>query len=74
MEEQFDAILYIGPKSSITYSSLSPELCSDQTYLAMRAARRQLFAGLAGPAQGSVAPRQCENILAHGWQESPNSR
>jgi hypothetical protein len=57
MEEQFDAILYIGPRSSITYSSLSPELCSNQTYLAMRAARRELFAGLAGPAQGSVAPK-----------------
>jgi hypothetical protein len=74
MEEQFDAILYIGPKSSITYSSLSPELCGDQAYLVMRAARRQLFAGLAGPAQGSVALKKCEDILAHGWQESPNSR
>ena len=74
MEEQFDAILYIGPKASITYSSLSPELCSNPTYLAMRAARRQLFAGLGGPAQESVGPKKCENILAHGWQESQNSR
>jgi hypothetical protein len=75
MEEQFDAILYVGPKSSITYSSLSPELCRDQTYLNMRAARRQLFAGPAAPAQGPVvAFKKCEDILAHGWQESPNSR
>jgi hypothetical protein len=38
MEEQFDAILYVGPKSSITYSSLSPELCVYQSYRKMRAA------------------------------------
>src|SRR5262249_4548408 len=69
MEDQFDAVLYVGPKSSITYSSMSPELCGDETYLKMRAARRQLFAGLAGPAQGPVAPKKCEDILAHGWQE-----
>jgi hypothetical protein len=71
MEEQFDAILYVGPKSSITYSSMSPELCSDQTYVEMRLARRQL---LAGPGQGPVANKKCEDILAHGWQESPNGR
>lgn len=71
MEEQFDAILYVGPKSSITYSSLSPELCRDQAYLKMRAARRQLFPA---PTQVPVAINKCEDITAHGWQESPNNR
>lgn len=76
MEEQFDAILYVGPKSSITYSSLSPELCRDQAYLKMRAARRELFAGFAPAATQGSDPlkKKCEEILAHGWQESPNSR
>jgi len=68
MEDQVDAILYVGPKSSITYSSLSPELCGDQAYVKMRNARRQLFAGLAGTAQGPVALKECGAILAHGWQ------
>jgi hypothetical protein len=65
MEEQFDAILYVGPKSSITYSSLSPELCRDQTYVKMRAARMEL---LSGSPQGSVAfKNKCEEIAARGW-------
>lgn len=39
MQDQFDAILYLGPTSSITISSLSPTLCSDAAYIAMRAKR-----------------------------------
>jgi hypothetical protein len=35
MEQQFDAILYIGPPSAITYAKLSPRLCTDQAYLTM---------------------------------------
>jgi hypothetical protein len=64
MEEQFDAVLYVGPKSSITYSSLSPELCRDQAYIKMREARMELFSG----PQGSAAfKKECEDALAHGW-------
>jgi len=37
MQDQFDAILYLGPISSITISPLSPALCSDAAYIAMRA-------------------------------------
>jgi hypothetical protein len=70
MEDQFDAILYVGPKSSITYSSLSPELCRDEAYLKMRAARRELFAGLAPASTQRADPlkKKCEEILAHVWQ------
>lgn len=65
MEEQFDAILYIGPQSSITYSSLSPELCRDQAYVKMRETRMELFSG---SPQGSAAfKKECEEALAHGW-------
>ena len=39
MQDQFDAILYLGPISSITISSLSPSVCNDSAYMAMRAKR-----------------------------------
>ena len=39
MQEQFDAVLYLGPKSEITYAELSKSLCADPEYVEMRAAR-----------------------------------
>jgi hypothetical protein len=39
MEEQFDAVLYLGPKSEITYAELTKSLCADPEYVEMRAAR-----------------------------------
>jgi hypothetical protein len=66
MEEQFDAILYFGPKSSITYSSLSPELCRDQAYRKMREARIELFSP-PGSAGSAAFKKACEEALAHGW-------
>ena len=39
MEEQFDALLYLGPKNEITYAGLSKSLCADPDYVEMRAAR-----------------------------------
>ncbi|HXC97043.1 MAG TPA: hypothetical protein VNU92_15185 [Edaphobacter sp.] len=39
MEEQFDAVLYLGPKNEITYGELPKSLCSDPEYVEMRAAR-----------------------------------
>jgi hypothetical protein len=44
MQDQFDAILYLGPPTSITWSRLSPALCSDAQYLAMRSKRMSLAA------------------------------
>jgi hypothetical protein len=72
MEEQFDAVLYIGPKSSITYSSLSPELCRDPAYVKMRAERMEL---LSGSPQGSIAfKKRCEDIIAHGWSPTTGAK
>jgi hypothetical protein len=65
MEEQFDAVLYVGPKSSITYSSLSQELCRDQAYVKMRAGRMELLSGL--PEASVAFKKDCEDIIAHGW-------
>jgi len=39
MQQQFDAVLYLGPRSSMTQSKLSPALCSDAQYMSMRMAR-----------------------------------
>jgi len=39
MQQQFDAVLYLGPLSSMTQSKLSPALCSDAQYIATRMAR-----------------------------------
>ena len=48
MQEQFDAVLYLGSVSSITIAPLSPALCGDPAYLGMRAKR----AAAVGWAQG----------------------
>jgi hypothetical protein len=42
MEDQFDALLYLGPPSSMTRSLLSPALCADSAYMQMRLARMAL--------------------------------
>jgi hypothetical protein len=36
MEDQFDAVLYLGPRSAITFERLPPALCADAVYLRMR--------------------------------------
>ncbi len=39
MQEQFDAVLYLGPKTEITYAKLPKSLCADPEYVEMRASR-----------------------------------
>ena len=39
MEDQFDAVLYLGPARLVTSSRLPPELCFDSEYMTMRLAR-----------------------------------
>ena len=45
MEDQVDAVLYLGSPSEITYSRLPPALCADAEYVAMRL-RRLTMSGL----------------------------
>ncbi len=42
-EEQFDAVLYLGPPSGMTRSLLSPSLCRDAAYMDMRRERLSLL-------------------------------
>ena len=48
MQEVVDAVLYLGPPSSITQSRLTRELCADPAYLKMREERLSEF-GSPGP-------------------------
>ena len=47
MEEAYDAVLYLGPPSSITYSPFPTGLCADRDYVQMRRQRLALGPGLA---------------------------
>ena len=45
MEELFDAVLYLGSPSEITFSRIDPRLCADTAYMEMRLARLALLPG-----------------------------
>lgn len=45
MEDQFDAVLYLGPSSSITIAQLPHALCADAAYMEMRLRRMALMPG-----------------------------
>jgi len=59
MEDQFDALMYFGPRSSITFAQPNRDRCSDRSYLEVHLARMSL-AGLPQSAIDSVK-RACEN-------------
>ena len=42
MEEQFDAVLYLGPREAMSQSQLSPALCGDASYVELRIRRMEL--------------------------------
>lgn len=44
MEDQFDALLYLGQPSAITFSTLPPTVCDDSDYMEMRLGRIALTA------------------------------
>lgn len=64
MQDQFDAILYIGPKSSITYSKLTKASCADQEYMQMRIGRMKLNAGPNAASPGTKLQEYCSKLLA----------
>jgi hypothetical protein len=57
MEEQFDAVLLMGPASAQTSAPISPTLCADPGYIKMRLDRMALV-GLA-PAEAASVKRAC---------------
>jgi len=67
MQEQFDAVLYLGPKSEITYAGLSKSLCADPEYVEMRAARltamRRPAAPTGDPSPADEFRRACKEAV-----------
>jgi hypothetical protein len=55
MEEEFDAVLYLGPVSTITLAPLSPTRCADVAFMEMRLARMALVPGSEGRVNGLKA-------------------
>ena len=45
MEDQFNAVLYLGPASAMTFQRLSRERCAEASYMAMRTQRMALLPG-----------------------------
>ncbi len=64
MQDQFDAVLYIGPKSSITYSKVSKTMCADQEYMQMRIGRMKINAGPNAASAGTKLQEYCSKLLA----------
>lgn len=64
MQDQFDAVLYIGPKSSITYSKVSKTMCADQEYMQMRIGRMKISAGPDAASAGTKLQEYCSKLLA----------
>jgi hypothetical protein len=61
LQEQFDAILYLGPVEDIRYSLPSPELCDDDEFLAMRFFRMEV-SGFVGDVER--AKQYCQFVAA----------
>jgi len=60
MEDQFDALLYLGRPSSITFSEMPSALCADADYMKMRLQRMALAAL---PAQNERMKEYCAKAL-----------
>jgi hypothetical protein len=60
MEDEFDALLYLGPRSAMTTSPLSRARCADAAYMEMRIARMSLMPGPRGaPDPGDQLKKYC---------------
>jgi hypothetical protein len=60
IEDQFDALLYLGPPSAITTAQLGPFTCADAAYMKMRLARLTAY----GPkGAGDRLREHCAAIL-----------
>jgi hypothetical protein len=64
LEDQFDAVLYLGPPSGLTRAQIAPELCSDREYLDMRLPRLELAAANGASAWPDEFTSYCESARA----------
>lgn len=69
MQEQFDAVLYLGPKAEITYAPLQKSLCADPDYVEMRAKRLSATRPPGAPSTGSSADADAlRSRCEAGWR------
>jgi len=61
LEDQFDAIIYYGPRASLTSSKLAPTLCVDSDYMQMRL-RRMTFVPPGVPNLGERLKQYCASV------------
>jgi uncharacterized iron-regulated protein len=61
LQDQFDAIIYYGPRSSLTSSKLAPTLCLDSDYMRMRL-RRLTFLPPGAPNLGERLTQYCASV------------
>jgi hypothetical protein len=60
-QEQFDAMLYVGPPSAITQSRMSRSLCADAAYMKMRFQRISLMEKSMGEQIADGLRRYCDS-------------
>lgn len=72
MQDRFDAVLYLGPKATITYAQLPKELCADADYVEMRAKRLdgQRFPPGAEPPAGAPKPSEAFRARCKAAEEA----
>jgi len=58
----YDAVLYLGPPPAITFSRISPVLCTDQRYMEMRLRRMALSHN--SQVQVEQLKRECATVVA----------
>jgi hypothetical protein len=59
MEDQFDAVLYLGDPAAITMSQMSPARCTDAAYMQMRLQRLALMPAPLAKIQGDRVKADC---------------
>lgn len=64
LEDEFDAVLYLGPASTMTMSRLPASLCADQDYVKMRLARMALDVPQARKSRIDAFLRGCASVAA----------
>ena len=75
MQEQFDAVLYLGPKTEITYGELPKSLCADPEYVEMRASRLSAMRPPGAPRRGLLQPpRTSASTARRRWRDRASER
>jgi hypothetical protein len=73
MEDEYDAVLYLGPVSSISEAELSPALCADPAYVKMRLGRLSLAPPGAAKTEMDRFKEYCARRLEQRQHRSPEA-